>query len=155
MSVSIIKCYFNCIYTPAIVHDQGLPELFSSLSNFVPPKAIELANTEVEKVKDKGPRGTSSTPYLIFNPIQRFQVGKRAAEHGITAWLHVTNLSRGVNVHYVLRNMFSKIFSLGEFHNLPNFLLPMCSCNEFAKFSCCQSFPPYGTSNTVIYSLQF
>ena len=67
-------------------------------------------------------------------------MGKRAAEHG----RHVTNLSLGVNVHYVLRNMFSKIFSLGEFHNSPNFLPPMCSCNKFAKFSRCQSFPPYG-----------
>ena len=41
-------------------------------------------------------------------------MGKRAAEHGITAWLHVTNLSRGVNIYYVLRNMLSEIFSLGE-----------------------------------------
>ena len=56
------------------------------------------------------------------------------------------NLLRGVNVHYVLQNMVSEIFSLGEFHNLPNFLPPMCcSCNEFAKFSCCQSFPPHST----------
>ena len=46
--------YFN--HTPTwIVQDQGLPEPTSSLSNFVPPKAIELANTEVEKVKNKGP----------------------------------------------------------------------------------------------------
>ena len=40
--------------------------------------------------------------------------------------------------------VFLEIFSLGEFHNSPNFLLPICSCNEFAKFPCCQSFPPYG-----------
>ena len=46
--------YFNCTLT-WIVQDQGLPEPTSSLSNFVPPKAIELANTEVEKVKNKGP----------------------------------------------------------------------------------------------------
>ena len=30
----------------------------SSLSNFVPPKVIELANIEVEKVKNKEPRDT-------------------------------------------------------------------------------------------------
>ena len=41
--------------------------------------------------------------------------------------------------------MFFEIFSLGEFHNSPNFLPPMCSCNEFAKFSHCQSFPPYSS----------
>ena len=44
----LILKYFNC--TPAIVQDQGLPEPSSSLSNFVLPKANELANTEVEKV---------------------------------------------------------------------------------------------------------
>ena len=66
---------------------QGLPEPTSSLSNFVPPKATELANTEVEKVKNKGPQGTRSAPYLILTPTQRFQVGKQAAEHGVTAWL--------------------------------------------------------------------
>ena len=53
----------------------------------MPPKAIELANSEVEKVKNKGPRGTRSEPYLILTPANTFQVGKRAAEHGITAWL--------------------------------------------------------------------
>ena len=82
--MSILK-YFN--RTPATVQDQGLPEPTSSLSNFVPPKAIELANTEVDKVKNKGPRGTRSAPYLILTPAQRFQVGKRAAEHGVMAWL--------------------------------------------------------------------
>ena len=77
-------------------------------------------------------------------------MGNRAAEHGVTAWLHITNLSCSVNVYYVLRNMFSEILSLGEFHNSPNFLPPMCSYNEFAKFSCCQSFPPYG--NRILIS---
>ena len=51
--MSILKYFYH---TPAIVQDQGLPEPTSSLSNFVPSKAIELANTEVEKVKKKGPR---------------------------------------------------------------------------------------------------
>ena len=48
----------------------------------MPPKAIELANTEAEKVKNKGPQGAMLAPYLILTPAQRFQVGKRAAEHG-------------------------------------------------------------------------
>ena len=47
----LILKYFNSI--PIIVQDQGLPEPTSSLSNFVPPKAIKLTNTEVEKVKKK------------------------------------------------------------------------------------------------------
>ena len=46
----LILKYFN--RRPAIVQDQGLPETTSRLSNFMPPKAIELANTEVEKVKN-------------------------------------------------------------------------------------------------------
>ena len=71
--MSILK-YFNC--TSTIFQDQGLPEPTSSLSNFVPPKAIESANTEVEKVKNKGPRGARSAPYLILTLAQRFQVNK-------------------------------------------------------------------------------
>ena len=82
--MSILK-YFN--HTPVIVQDQGLPEPTNSLSNFVPPKAIESANTAIKKVKNKGPQGARSAPYLNLTPTQRFQVGKRAAEHGVTAWL--------------------------------------------------------------------
>ena len=51
----------------------------------MPPKAIESANTEVEKVKNKEPRGARSVAYLILTPAQRFQVDKQAAEHGVTA----------------------------------------------------------------------
>ena len=63
---------------------------------------------------------------------------------------YVTNLSRDVNVYYVLWNMFFEIFSFGEFHNSPNFLPPMCLCNEFTKFSRCQSFPPCGTMHNLV-----
>ena len=55
--MSILK-YFN--RTPTIVQDQGLLEPTSRLSNFVPPKAITSANTEVEKVKNKEPPGARS-----------------------------------------------------------------------------------------------
>ena len=48
--MSILK-YFN--RRPAIVQDEGLPEPTSTLSNFVPPEAIELANTEVVNLKKK------------------------------------------------------------------------------------------------------
>ena len=82
--MSILK-YFN--RTPTIVQDQGLPEPTSSLNNFVLPKAIELANTGIEKVKNKGPRGARSALYLILTSAQRFQVSKRAAKPGVTAWL--------------------------------------------------------------------
>ena len=74
---------------------QGLPEPTSSLSNFVPPKAIESANTEVEKMKNKRPRGARSAPYLILTSTQRFQVGKGAAEHG-SCYKFVTWLKRSL-----------------------------------------------------------
>ena len=71
-------------YTPAIVQDKGLPELTSSLSNFVPSKAIELANTEIEKVKNKGPRGARSAPYF---PLRGFRWVNELQSMGVTAWL--------------------------------------------------------------------
>ena len=74
-------------YVPVPIQDEGLPEPSSSLSNVVPPKAIEMANAEVVKVKNKARRGSRSVPYLILTPAQRYEVGKRAAEHGVTAAL--------------------------------------------------------------------
>ena len=106
--MSILK-YFN--RTPAIVQDQGLPEPTSSLSNFVPPKTIELANTEVEKVKNKGPQGARSAPYLILTPTQRFEVGKRAAEHGVTSQI----LSCGITFTMFYRICFLRYFYLKNF----------------------------------------
>ena len=82
--MSILK-YFKCV--PVLIQDEGLPEPSSSLSNVVPPKAIEMANAEVVKVKNKAPRSSRSVPYLILTPAQRYEVGKRAAEHGVTAAL--------------------------------------------------------------------
>ena len=53
----------------------------------MPSSAIERANTRVMPILEhleSGKRG----PYLILTPAQRFKVGKRAAEHGVTATLH-------------------------------------------------------------------
>ena len=63
------------------------PEPNGPLSRSVPPKAIELANASVAKVKDGMPRGKRSGPYLMLSGAQRFEIGKRAAEHGVTASL--------------------------------------------------------------------
>ena len=79
----LILKYFK--HAPAI-QDEELPEPSSCLSN-VPPKAIEMTNAIVVKMKNKPPRGTRLAPYLILTPTQRYEVGKRAAEHGITAAL--------------------------------------------------------------------
>jgi len=67
------------------IQDERLPEPSSALSGVVPPKAIEMANAEVIKVKNKVPHGTRSAPYLILTPAQKYEVGKRA---GITSSLH-------------------------------------------------------------------
>ena len=51
------------------------------LSRKIPSRAIELANAKVTELTDK-PRG--HPPFYILTPTQRFKVGKRAAEHGVT-----------------------------------------------------------------------
>ena len=71
--MSILK-YLKRVPVP--IQDEGLPEPSSSLSNVVPPKAIEMANAEVVKVKNKAPHGARSVPYLILTPAQRYEVSK-------------------------------------------------------------------------------
>ena len=68
--------------------DERLPEPNDSLSKSVPTNAIELANAEVLKLKDKAPRDNRTGPYLMLTPAQWYEVGKRAAEHGVTASIH-------------------------------------------------------------------
>ena len=53
------------------------------MSEKVPAKAIELANAEVEQQLKETPR--ARRPYSILTPAQRYEVGKRASEHGATA----------------------------------------------------------------------
>ena len=53
----------------------------------VPTNAIELPNAEVLKLKDKAPSDNRTGPYLMLTPAQRYEVGKRAAEHGVTAFI--------------------------------------------------------------------
>ena len=98
-----------------IVQDQGLLEPTSHLSNFVPYKANESANTEVKKVQNKGPRGARSAPYLILTPAQRFQVAKRAAEHGVTAWLmsQICSVAQTFTMFYGI--CFPRYFHLENF----------------------------------------
>ena len=64
-----------------------LPDPNGSLSSSVLPKVIELASTKVAKVKDGTSRGARSGPYLMLSPPQRYEIGKRVEEHGVTASL--------------------------------------------------------------------
>ena len=92
--MSLLK-YFKPV--PKTASDEllkQLPDPNGTLSKTVPPSAIRMANDEVSKaVEGKSetttaePRGTQSRPnrYLILTPAQRFEVGKRAAEHGVNS----------------------------------------------------------------------
>ena len=62
-------------------NDESLPSPSGSLSTVMPSTAIVAANSFVEKEVKQSVRA----PYLILTPAQRYQVGKRAAEHGVTA----------------------------------------------------------------------
>ena len=76
--------YFKPV--PAI-QIEDLPEPSSCLSNVVSLKAIEMANAEVVKVRNKPLHGTRLAPYLILTPTQRYEVDKRAEELGVIAAL--------------------------------------------------------------------
>ena len=83
-SSGILK-YFNL--TPvASSTSPTLPDPDGPLSEKVPAKAIELANAELEQQSKETPRGRR-LPYTILTPAQRYEVGKRASEHGVTASL--------------------------------------------------------------------
>ena len=61
----------------------NLPVPSISLKIRVPSKAIELAIADVTKLTEKsGAYGRG--PYLYLTEAQRYEVGKRAAEHGTT-----------------------------------------------------------------------
>ena len=88
MNVLIMSILKYCKPTSSLPNPNG------PLSEKISSKAIELANAEVEKIshlskeqvseKTRGPRPNK---YLILSPAQRFEVGKRAAEHGVTSSL--------------------------------------------------------------------
>jgi len=62
----------------------SLPDPDGPLSRKIPAKAIELVNVK-DMEATKARRGCS--PYLYLTPGQQYEVGKRAAEHGVTATL--------------------------------------------------------------------
>ena len=81
MATGILK-YCKPAKSSCSSSSSSLLEPNGSLSEKVPSKAIELANAKVTSLKEE-PCGRG--PYLIFTPAQRFEVGKQAAEHGVTA----------------------------------------------------------------------
>ena len=74
--------YFKYKRDIAASYSTSLPEPDGSLKKKVSSKAIELANTEVKKVTENQARGRG--PYSYLTGAQRYKVGKRAAEYGVT-----------------------------------------------------------------------
>ena len=78
--MSILK-YFPCVPKPS----DDLPDPNGPLSSKLASSAIQQANNHVSPVIERQASGRG--PYLILTPSQRFQVGKRASEHGVTSTL--------------------------------------------------------------------
>ena len=86
--MSILQYFKRTSAKSNATNSDQLPDPNGLLSSSVPPKAIELANAKVTKVKDGRSGGARSGPYLILSPAQRYKIGKRAAEHSVTASLN-------------------------------------------------------------------
>ena len=82
LKMASILNYFKYKRDIAASYSTSLPEPDGSLKKKVPSKAIELANAEVKKVTENQARGRG--PYSYLTGAQRYKVGKRAAEYGVT-----------------------------------------------------------------------
>jgi len=79
MSGTLLK-YFKPVSSKA-TRNERLPDPDSSLKRVVPSSSIARANELVTEVLEQSERG----PYVKLTGAQRYQIGKRAAEHGVTA----------------------------------------------------------------------
>ena len=79
--MSILK-YFQHVPKPS----DGLPDPNNSLSSKLPPPAMQQVNNHVSPVIEREASGGRG-PYLVLTPLRRFQVGKRALDHGVTSTL--------------------------------------------------------------------
>ena len=80
--------------------DPLLPKPDGPLSTVVPSSSITAANKEVKQAPDlsDGARGKASDPmpkhgkYEHYTGTEKAQIGKRAAEHGVTATIQMLGL---------------------------------------------------------------
>ena len=79
--MSILK-YFPHVPKPS----DDLPDPNGPLSSKLASPAIQQANNHVSPVIERQASGGRGA-YSILTPSQRFQVGKRASEHGVTSTL--------------------------------------------------------------------
>ena len=81
----LILNYFKCVPVESTT-DEQLPEPSGPWSSkSLPTNAVELANTEVLKLDTA--HGSRTGLYLMLTLDHRYEVGKRAAEHGVTAFI--------------------------------------------------------------------
>ena len=72
-----------------------LPKPEGRLSTVVPSSSIAAANKEVKQVLDKTDKPESKRgAYEHFTPEEKAQIGKRAAEYGVTASLRYFSVQR-------------------------------------------------------------
>ena len=62
-----------------------MPDPVRDLSKVIPSKAIRAANESIQQILE--PKEVRKAHYVFLTPAQQFSVGKRAAEHGVTATL--------------------------------------------------------------------
>ena len=78
--------YFRREVEQKTVESKVLPDPNGSLSEKIPSSTIALANNMVQEILDEKatPRGKRGE-YLHLTPAQKFSIGRRAAENGVTA----------------------------------------------------------------------
>ena len=64
-----------------------LPDPDGPLSRDIPSSSIGIANTHVCQVQQKASSDRLRGSYISLTPAQKFSIGKRAAENGVTATL--------------------------------------------------------------------
>ena len=77
--------YFKPVNSKTLDESLSLQDPDSSLRESIPSMALAKANEIVSKVLEQSSLSGEREPYLKLTPAQRYQTGKRAAEHGTTA----------------------------------------------------------------------
>ena len=74
-------------YVHFLKQKSDLPSPVGPLSEKVPSSAISAANKNVIKALNDAQERKKRTrgPYLSLTPAQKYEIGKRAAKHGVTA----------------------------------------------------------------------
>ena len=80
--------YFKPVNLRTLDESLNLPDLDSSHREVIPSTAIAKANKIVSEVLEQSSSSGEREPYLKLTPAQRYQIGKQAAEHGITTSIH-------------------------------------------------------------------